>query len=312
MPRPRPCAPGRDPDDVDLAQPGVVLLGPVEAEHPCPVLGDQQAGGVEPRLGHPAGQVVRIHRALLGVVRERGRVDRHHVGGVGVAVGPDRDTRRWLERGERQGGVATHHPQVAHALPAVAGGQPRRGGVVAVGPRRQRAVVRRPLQEVGRDALPPVVGMHREGEVAVVQQGEPVAVDGDRRGAVDERHQRGLVEGRGPVRCRAGPGDLRLTSAVVSSTPAVRKPAGRRGAAREVGDRSVVLEHVASEDSLRPVLVCHGAAGPGARHALTAGEAPGRGSRHRGSPRNSTRATRGTEAGPEFGQASTTECPCPT
>ena len=190
---------GRDADDVHLTEAVAVLLGPVEAQHPGRVLGDEQPGRVEPRLGHPAGEVVLVHCALLGVVGEGRGVDGHDRGRVVLSIGPDRDAGRGRQRRERLRGVAAHDPEVALALPSVRRGEPRCGRVVAVGPGRPRVVVRRLQQEGRRDPPPAVIGVDREAQVAAVEQREAAAVDGDRGGPVGQRHLRRLVEGRRAV-----------------------------------------------------------------------------------------------------------------
>ena len=75
-------------------------------------VGHQQPGRVEPRLGHPLGEVGGVHRALLGVVGERRRVDAQDLVGVVGPVAADGhpvDTRA-PSSGSR---LALHHPQLA-------------------------------------------------------------------------------------------------------------------------------------------------------------------------------------------------------
>ena len=82
---------GIDPDDVHLAERGRSAAWSSGSRRSRPSRSATISPvGVEPRLGHPLGQVGGVHRPLLGVVREGQRVDADQVLGVGVAVGPQR------------------------------------------------------------------------------------------------------------------------------------------------------------------------------------------------------------------------------
>ncbi len=75
-------------------------------------LGQEEPARVEPRLRHPAGQVVRAPRPLLGVLGERAGVEREPgllvPSGLEGARGDPRRQRRVRDRGEQ---AAAHLPQ---------------------------------------------------------------------------------------------------------------------------------------------------------------------------------------------------------
>jgi hypothetical protein len=81
---PRPLGTGVDGDDVDLAQPVVMDLGPAEAGQLTVALGEQEPRRVEPRLGLALGQGGPVPSALLDVALEGPVVD----GQPGVFVLP--------------------------------------------------------------------------------------------------------------------------------------------------------------------------------------------------------------------------------
>ena len=74
-PRPPPWAVGRDAEDVHLAGAVRVQLGPVEGDELAVPVGEQEAGGVEPRLGEARREVALRPPSLLGVVGERRGVE---------------------------------------------------------------------------------------------------------------------------------------------------------------------------------------------------------------------------------------------
>ena len=117
-----------------------VHLGPVEAEDPVRGIdGEQETGGIEPRLGHPGVQIGAGHVALLGMVREGGPVR----GEPGVLIpardeGAQRHSVRQRDVGQfRRRAGEPHLPQLPDRAVAVARGEVGRGLVVAVGPGQQ-------------------------------------------------------------------------------------------------------------------------------------------------------------------------------
>jgi hypothetical protein len=197
-----------DGDDVDLAEVGGVLLGPVEGEQPVAGVRDEQALRVEPGLGHPLGEVGGIHRTLLGVMGERRRVHPDHLVGVGVAVTADRHT---LDRGDVYGTrLARHHPEGPGGREAEAARECCRRGMIGVRPGRH--VGRRsPQGRLGQGPTgppTPALGGHGHVEVVAAEQREAVVREPDSvplEPAMSQRQAPGLVD-----RCRAvGLGRLR-------------------------------------------------------------------------------------------------------
>ena len=183
-----------DRDDIDLALGRIVLLGPVEAEEGVVgVDGDQQSGRLKPRLGHPLGEAGGVHRTLLGVTGECARIHREERSSVPVVVGPDRDADRQLQCGERVDGGSAQHPQLSATTPAVPRREPYGARMVAVrpGPIRRPvgpaspASAASPASPVSQRCQPPTCpgptsrGAHRERQLTVEQQREPVGLDPD-------------------------------------------------------------------------------------------------------------------------------------
>ncbi len=143
LPRPGALGRGGHAHHVHLADRRVVAvpgvhLGPVEAEDPVRgVDGQQEPGGIEPRLGHPGVQVGAGHVALLRMVREGGPVRGEP--GVLVPAGHEgaRASRRPAAATSGSSAAARgepHLPQFADGAVAVARGEVGGGLVVAVGP----------------------------------------------------------------------------------------------------------------------------------------------------------------------------------
>ena len=175
---------GGDGDDVDLAVVGVVPLGPMEPEQ-LAIRSDreQQAGRVEPRLGHPLGEVGRGHRALLGVAGEGSSVDgEQRVGVVRRTEVTDRHARRGLLRRQGYGGTPPHHPELTGPDEPEPSRERVRRGMVAVGPRGQLAGLGRGQR--GQPAAEPLsAGVRRDGQVdrVPVPERESVVLDPGRR-----------------------------------------------------------------------------------------------------------------------------------
>ena len=212
-----------------------MLLGPVEAEHPVALGGHQQAGRVEPRLGHPLGQPGRVERALLGVAGERLGVDAQQLRLV-LGLGSSRTCSASSAVSSGSGSVTsrriTHSSRVAvkpclsararaagwspwdHALraPASGGRRERRTLTAAAGLRRHRQVERLVVEQ-----REPAVGdpEPRPGQPVVLEQQRRLLVErvvpvggqggrsyvGQQRLAVGGPGVRGdLVGGHPPVR----------------------------------------------------------------------------------------------------------------
>ena len=140
-PRPAPAGGRVDGDDVDLAQVGfdvAVRLRPAEADEPAVLLVEEEAGRVEPRLGHPRLEVLERPAALLGVPVEGAVVDLE----PGVLVLPD-DERPHVERPTAR-------------RPAAAGGAgAARAPASARAPRRRRSPPGRRPRTQSRASPPP-------------------------------------------------------------------------------------------------------------------------------------------------------------
>ena len=200
---------GVDTDDVHLAEVVGVPLGPVEGQQTAlgavgGVDGQDQAGGVEPVLGHPLGEVLGVHRTLLGVRGEGGGVDPQHRLGVGVGVGAQPHARGRLEAGQRHRRTPAHHPQLAITLEAGAFGQTAGGGVVGVRPGLEldlRAdLAHQPLEQLAAQAVAAGLGGHDQRDLSVDEHRDALALDPRPEPVgVAQRHQGGLVERRGAV-----------------------------------------------------------------------------------------------------------------
>ena len=227
-----------------------MLLGPVEGEQPAlgavgGVDGQDQPGGVEPVLGHPLGEVLGVHRALLGVGGEGGGVDPQHGLGVGVGVGADAHAR---PAGASGGSGSDVRRRITHSSRTrskpVRSARRRAAGWSACDHASSAAcgahLVEELLEQLAAQAAAAGLGGHDEGELVVDEHRDGVAVDpGAEPVGVAQRHQRGLVERGGAVgglRERGDPLDLAGVVQGVHSaqpsqgrslTPAARWP--RRG-----------------------------------------------------------------------------------
>src|SRR5689334_19506043 len=134
-------------DHVDLAQRGVVHLGPVEAGHMAVPFRDEEARRVEPWFPFPQVQVVPGPAALFGMLGEGPAVQLQPLVLVPAwheaAQRPARRERRLVQRLTQR---ATHLPEGTEALEPGRPGQRGGRGQITVRPEPQYVAVRRHVE----------------------------------------------------------------------------------------------------------------------------------------------------------------------
>ena len=209
---------GVDRDHVDLAVRRVLVgvhLGPVEAEQRGVAAvggyGEQQAGRVEPRLAGPLAEVLVRHVPLLGVVRERGRVDLEQRRLVARLEAADGDPVGHLHRAQVVEQRPPHDLQLALARDPELRQERAGARVVGVRPGFDLAPGRQRRRGQGRpDTLPARLRVDGEVEDVAVPQGEAATAEpqvGVTEATVLQLQERLLVEGGGAVVGGRGPSD---------------------------------------------------------------------------------------------------------